>query len=165
MDAAKKSNPIGTQWIFIVFDSVAWRGCIERKWRIFLSFSFIRTLYWFQLSTAPTLWKAVRVIQRVAGDHRPDRNQRTGPWKRKRKRNKKHRKKKQPSRERMKERNKMKAKMTKPDNKKKRKPTVCPLFSLLFTPKKKEKKGKKRKKKTRTKTKRALTELYRTSAK
>lgn len=32
-----------------------------------------------QPSTAPTLWKAVRVIQRVAGDHRPDRNQRTGP--------------------------------------------------------------------------------------
>lgn len=36
--------------------------------------------------------------------------------------------------------------MTKPDNKKKRKPTVCPLFSLLFTPKKKRKRKKKGKK-------------------
>ena len=165
MDAAKKSNPIGTQWIFIVFDSVAWRGCIERKWRIFLSFSFIRTLYWFQLSTAPTLWKAVRVIQRVAGDHRPDRNQRTGPWKRKRKRNKKHRKKKQPSRERMKERNKMKAKMTKPDNKKKKENRPFVRCSHCFLHQKKKRKREKKGKKTRTKTKRALTELYRTSAK
>ena len=147
MDAAKKSNPIGTQWIFIVFDSVAWRGCIERKWRIFLSFSFIRTLYWFQLSTAPTLWKAVRVIQRVAGDHRPDRNQRTGPWKRKRKRNKKHRKKNSPREKERKREIKWRQKWQNQTTKKKKKTDRLSAVLTAFYTKKKREKGKKKEKK------------------